>query len=181
MTSGSTRYDFRVEVLEENLTASYSSSSIDPQSFLILNRSSIIPHPLSILNHSSSSIIPHPQSILNHSSSSIDPQSMNNEHHISTQHGNPLGRFCASTHQSSIAAVLNLFRLADHQTNFVSVRGPPNKFPHFPGKISDHHFLVISLKNYLGSRTTQKFQHFPGNKFGLPLLVIFPNSLNFSG
>src|SRR6218665_1890888 len=52
--------------------------------------------------------------------------------------------------QDSKPAVLNLFRLADHLTNFVSVRGPPNKFPHFHGKISDD----------------------------LPILVIFPKKLS---
>src|SRR6218665_724731 len=37
----------------------------------------------------------------------------------------------------SMSAVLNLFRLADHLTNFVSVRGPPKKCLHFLEKISD--------------------------------------------
>ena len=40
----------------------------------------------------------------------------------------------------SKAAVLNLFRLADHLTNFVSVRGPPKKFPYSLRKISDDLF-----------------------------------------
>jgi len=33
-----------------------------------------------------------------------------------------------------IAAVLNLFQLADHLTNIVSVRGPPKHFYIFSGK-----------------------------------------------
>src|SRR6218665_1170061 len=37
----------------------------------------------------------------------------------------------------SKAVVLNLFRLADHLTNFVSARGPSNKFLHLLRKISE--------------------------------------------
>src|SRR6218665_1876873 len=65
---------------------------------------------------------------------------------------------------SSTAAVLNLFRLADHLTNFVLVRGPP-KMSTFSRKISE--FLTIFLKSFsltffLGSRTIKKnFANFP--------------------
>src|SRR6218665_912600 len=43
------------------------------------------------------------------------------------------------------SAVLNLFRVADHLTNFVSVRGPHKKFLHFLWEISEFltTFLVI--------------------------------------
>src|SRR6218665_882939 len=44
------------------------------------------------------------------------------------------------------SAVLNLFRLADHLSNFVAVRGPPNKFLHFLGKISE--FLTTFFSNF---------------------------------
>ena len=45
------------------------------------------------------------------------------------------------------AAVLNLFRVADHLKNFVSVRGPHKKFLDFLWKISE---LLTTL-----------FSHFP--------------------
>ena len=64
----------------------------------------------------------------------------------------------------SMAAVLNLFRLADHLTNFVSLRGPPQQFLHFLGKISEFltTFLVIFSKFFLVSRSTKKnFANFP--------------------
>src|SRR6218665_885671 len=60
-----------------------------------------------------------------------------------------------STGLSYRSAVLNLFRLADHFTNFFSVRGPPKKFLHFLGKIPE--FLTTFFpKCFLGSRTTKK-------------------------
>src|SRR6218665_13766 len=56
-------------------------------------------------------------------------------------------------------AVLNLFRFADHLTTFVSVCGPPNKFPHFLWEISDD----ISSKNVVSVRAPhKKFNIFPG-------------------
>src|SRR6218665_2480259 len=69
------------------------------------------------------------------------------------------------------AAVLNPFRLADHLTNFVSVRGPP-KMSTFSRKFSE--FL------------TTFFSHCPLNLFsvrGPPKRIspIFPISSHFSG
>src|SRR6218665_1644465 len=61
-------------------------------------------------------------------------------------------------------AVLNLFRLADHLTNFVSVRGPPKVLLYFLGKISE--FLTTLFSHFpkfvIGSRTSKKnFANFP--------------------
>ena len=70
--------------------------------------------------------------------------------------------------------VLNLFRLADHLTNFVSVRGPPNKFPHFL-----RNFLVISPKFCLGSQHHTKISTFSREKFWRPFLKSFPKFLAF--
>src|SRR6218665_77670 len=79
------------------------------------------------------------------------------------------------------ASVLNLLRLADHLTNFVSVRGPPKKFPHFPGKISDDPLLSHFPPKFFSVGAPHKFRHFPGKNSDYLFLVIFPNSLNFSG
>src|SRR6218665_2277898 len=46
----------------------------------------------------------------------------------------------------SDAAVLNLFQLADHLTNFFSVRGPPKKFLNFLGKFSE--FLTTFFSHF---------------------------------
>jgi len=62
------------------------------------------------------------------------------------------------------AAVLNLFRLADHLTNFVSVHGTPKTFFIFFGKFMNlgRPFLVIFPNFCLCSRTTKKnFANFP--------------------
>src|SRR6218665_3343613 len=64
----------------------------------------------------------------------------------------------------SRTAVLNLFRLADHLTNFVSVRGPPkmSTFSRENFRIADDLYLVILPKFFLVSRTTKKnFANFP--------------------
>src|SRR6218665_4185125 len=80
------------------------------------------------------------------------------------------------------ASVLNLLRLADHLTNFVSVRGPPYKFPHFPGKISDDPLFSNFPPKFFSVRAPHKnFDIFPGKIRTTFFLVIFPNSLNYSG
>ena len=64
----------------------------------------------------------------------------------------------------STAAVLNRFRLADHLTNFVSVRGPQKISYILLGKFLNFWwpFLVFFPKYFLGSQTTKRnFANFP--------------------
>src|SRR6218665_2790118 len=69
------------------------------------------------------------------------------------------------------AAVLNLFRLADHLTNFVSVRGPPKQFLHFLGESSEFMTTFLAIPpNFFSVRETQT-----------RISPIFPISLHFSG
>src|SRR6218665_3438036 len=96
--------------------------------------------------------------------------------------GSQSGRHHHPTHQMTRTSVLNLLRLAEHLTNFVSVRGPPNKFPHFPGKISDDPLFSHFPPKFFSVRAPHKnFDIFPGKIRTTFLVIIFPNSLNYSG
>ena len=75
------------------------------------------------------------------------------------------------------ASVLNLLRLADHLTNFVSVRGPPKKFPHFPGKISDDPLLSHFPPKFFSVGAPHKFRHFPGKNSDYLFFSHFPKFL----
>src|SRR6218665_1723181 len=73
----------------------------------------------------------------------------------------------------SKAAVLNLIRLVDHLTNFVSACGPPKKFLHFLGKISE--FLNDLLKSFC----LKKYSPFANHQKEFRQFSQF--SLHFSG